>query len=1004
MTERPLSITTQIATPIPATLNPPTSISTNDALPVTESVDEEPYTIKCICDYFDDDGNTIYCETCDTWQHIECFYPGRVADASKAEFDHSCADCKPRPLDRRHATERQRHQRQNKASNDSGDKKTKRPPSKSHKKKLKPSDLQVNGFHDHEGHKNGSPQEHHPHTKKPKGHRSNHSINSQVKRSPPLNGRPNTQVHPPSPAHTPPDLPPDFQVHSYSDSFMKLYENDESVQRNLTNSFASLSVTNSMSSWLRDPESLQKDTGITDKDEVFQYLKLPFHNLKWPELIVERKNSVINDATLSWRYLITPTALSQSGRIGELNGLVGFQKAYCDDVENKWAETAHPRPFIFFHPRLPLFIDTRYEGSICRYVRRSCRANTTLETFIASGSEYHFWLVSERPLAVNEQITLPWDFRFPVHLRARYLHLLNLGDDDGTPFDGTGMSDGEYDQLTSTINLVLSDHGGCACDLGSDCAFARFHRNYHGRSHIQSNGVKSKKGRKPKQNHVSPTSTGHATNSRAASEGQQDHVDDDDSNRSVSGSTRSKPQSRDLTPLHGLGEPNGGTVEPSDREKRKLAMLEDSFRKMEQGQPARKKKRASDSSTMNTATNSVTPQPTPKPRQRSVAPRMSISQQSSLNANPNRGRNYVDASTSRRQSGSPFSAVSPTAALPSPDTHLSRNGAGAHRSRQPSATPKPTYVDSSTQTDENANAWWKQSKTKTKSIVPLAKCLLKNRYRIQTQREAQISETQGLAQATENHYPQQSPAVPMDLDPPIHEDSLTSESPTDSKGRNASVASSSPSVDASSIPADVTMADAPAIIISNTLKPPPPPWPGHSSNATSQNTPGHKSPELRVQMPPTPTFTTPNMSGPLSGPLTPSSGGGSLVQSPFGTVHYPNGFPPTVVNGIGQHASPIKTTKKLSLSDYKASRMRRNDTAANTNKQLGGSSPTGAPAVLKPSLSTVEEAKANGLLEGSAILESPTLEKAVDPLLPVPVALDLASKNNLPSDQSNGTL
>ena len=35
-------------------------------------VDEEPYTIKCICDYSDDDGNTIYCETCDTWQHIEC--------------------------------------------------------------------------------------------------------------------------------------------------------------------------------------------------------------------------------------------------------------------------------------------------------------------------------------------------------------------------------------------------------------------------------------------------------------------------------------------------------------------------------------------------------------------------------------------------------------------------------------------------------------------------------------------------------------------------------------------------------------------------------------------------------------------------------------------------------------------------------------------------------------------------------------------------------------------
>src|ERR1700709_1358856 len=116
MTERPPSITTQIATPLQAAFNS-TSISA-DQEPVIE--EEEPYTIKCICDFSDDDGNTIYCETCDTWQHIECFYPGRVDDASREEFDHSCADCKPRPLDRRHATERQQ-QRQNKTINDGGD-------------------------------------------------------------------------------------------------------------------------------------------------------------------------------------------------------------------------------------------------------------------------------------------------------------------------------------------------------------------------------------------------------------------------------------------------------------------------------------------------------------------------------------------------------------------------------------------------------------------------------------------------------------------------------------------------------------------------------------------------------------------------------------------------------------------------------------------------------------------------------------------------------------------
>jgi uncharacterized protein len=1003
MTERPLSITTQIATPLQAAFNSTASISANDALPVIESADEEPYTIKCICDFSDDDGNTIYCETCDTWQHIECFYPGRVDDASREEFDHSCADCKPRPLDRRHATERQRHQRQNKAINDSGDKKTKRPPSKSHKKKSKPSDLQVNGYHDHDGHKNGSPQEHHPHTKKTKGHRSNQSVSSQLKRSPPFNARPHNHAHPPSPAHTPPDLPNNFQVHGYSENFLTLYDQDHPSRVSSSNSFASLPVTNTLALWLQDPEKLQEDAGV-DKHDVFQFLKVPTDQLKWPDLHVERKEATINDTILRWKQLITPTNLPQAGRIGELNGLLGFQKDYCSNPENRWPESAHPRPFVFFHPRLPLYIDTRQEGSICRYVRRSCRANTNLETFIALGNEYHFWLTSERALAANEQITIPWDFRFLAQHRSRYLHLLNLSDDDGAPFDGAEITHEEYDQLTQTIDLVLSDHGGCACDLGNDCAFARFHRNFHGRSHTQSNGVKLKKGRKPKQNHVSPTSTGHATNSRAASEGQQEQYDDDDA-RSISGSVRSKPHSRDLTPSHGVGETNGILTEPSDREKRKLAMLEDSFRKMEQGQPPRKKKRPSDSSTVNVPVNTTTLQSTPKPRQRSVAPRMSISQPTTTNSNGHRSRQYVDASTSRRQSGSPFSALSPTAALPSPENQVSRTGSTAYRSRQASAAPKSTYSDASTQTEDVENAWWKDPKPKHKrSVVPLSKRLLKNRHKLQIQLEVQTCQQAVISKDGEEESVRASPTASIDLDVPMHEERYHLESPTDAKGRNPSISSSTPSVDLSSTSPDVAMTDAPSIQVSTTIKPPPPPWPGQSNTSLGAPSAAQKSPDLRVQMPPAPVFSTPNMSGPLSGPVTPSSGSGSIAQSPLGTVHPTGVFALPIVNGVGQHPSPVKTTKKLSLSDYKAARMKKSDTFG-ANKASSGSSPTVAPAVLKPSFSTVEEAKAQGILEGSAIIDSPMVEKSADPLgSGAGATSDPAFTHNMSLEKSNGTL
>ena len=77
-------------------------------------IDEE-YTIKCICGFEDDDGNTVYCERCDTWQHTECYYldgNGIVPSMDVlSSIDHFCAECKPRSLDARGAIERQASRR-----------------------------------------------------------------------------------------------------------------------------------------------------------------------------------------------------------------------------------------------------------------------------------------------------------------------------------------------------------------------------------------------------------------------------------------------------------------------------------------------------------------------------------------------------------------------------------------------------------------------------------------------------------------------------------------------------------------------------------------------------------------------------------------------------------------------------------------------------------------------------------------------------------------------------
>ncbi|PYH86271.1 hypothetical protein BO82DRAFT_118275 [Aspergillus uvarum CBS 121591] len=63
-----------------------------------EDLPEESEMIKCICDFSHDDGQTIFCEKCNTWQHIVCYY-----DDMQSPEEHLCADCQPRFLQVQHA-------------------------------------------------------------------------------------------------------------------------------------------------------------------------------------------------------------------------------------------------------------------------------------------------------------------------------------------------------------------------------------------------------------------------------------------------------------------------------------------------------------------------------------------------------------------------------------------------------------------------------------------------------------------------------------------------------------------------------------------------------------------------------------------------------------------------------------------------------------------------------------------------------------------------------------
>ncbi len=215
-----------------------------------------------------------------------------------------------------------------------------------------------------------------------------------------------------------------------------------------------------------------------------------------------------------------------------------------------------------------------------------------------------------------------------------------------------------------------------------------------------------------------------------------------------------------MTPVRqGSFDTLGILTEPTDRDKRKVAMVEDSFRRLEQ-QPPRKKKRPSDGSTNPTANPNPNPNTSPNPNPNSnpnpnpanpanPAPNKTKTR----TAAPNGGveRRYVDAGTSRSKSGSPISAASPKMASNpfGPATSVSTDSAPAV-SRQASVGPRPNYCDAGVQTDPVEGEWYStpdQAPRPKRRIVSLSKRLLDNRHRLRLDEEEKRRQQERLPSA-----------------------------------------------------------------------------------------------------------------------------------------------------------------------------------------------------------------------------------------------------------------
>lgn len=850
MTERPLPASTQSAplVHLPFSLEKP---SYRDAFPKTKPKKEEE-SIQCICNYPDDDGNTIFCEECKTWQHIACYYPGRENEALEEEFRHSCADCEPRPLDRHRAAERMQFRLGlSLVDGEPHDKKHKRPPSKTHKKKTKPNDLQLNGHAaGSDGTKHGSPLDH-PSSKKAKtSHKSSQSVGAQAHKRSPSHSAPKMShhAHPLSPATTPPDLPIDFDFQSYHPS--TLTHRQGSVQIVDNNTTANLKTRNLMSLWSK-PDSGQfwQDTKLEFREVVQMMSPTAFQ----PAPVVEtREVPMLGGAVRPRAYLVQPAPVSKDVPLLELNGLIGLQKDYCEDIDNRYAELCAPLPFVFFPPYFPLYIDTRDEGSNARYASLSCHPNARLETYVSDDSDYHFWIVSDRSIAANENITLPWDFRLPEPLQGYMEHLLGRNDEENTGHTVTDIGSHGYKSLADWILTLIAEYGGCACNSGEDCAFARFRVDFEEK--LRPHAQKRKRARS-RPHTISPTSTGHATNSRAASEGHLEEVSEAELNIADGGS-RSKPPSRDRTPARlGSFDTPAILTEQTNRDKRKVQIAETLFQKsaQEQQQSIRKKKKSADNSTN-----------TSKPKARNM------SQTSEKAAGAEERPNPATIQPTRKTS-SPTTTVPPVATNEASDAAAKHQSVASELRQSPSSTPR-TYVATAVQTDlEDAGASLRKARPQRR-VISLA-------MRLMTQKRLDCLRAQERAA--------------MELKSPATTKSQGSPSTAPQQTRP-----SSPAV----ADVDITMVDAPPLAAVS----PKEMSPSRSNGTEAPNSPTKPgSPDPHVpQMRTGSTFTSPVSTNSVT---TPSS------ATPSVTITTP--LPPFSVNGAMSTSLPIK--KKMSLSEYK---------------------------------------------------------------------------------------
>jgi len=498
-----------------------------------------------------------------------------------------------------------------------GDRKVKRPASKGQKKKHRDTITnaeQPNGWtnHDRQDPTTNS-RDQPPPAKKPKtSHRASGSIAS-------LNGESRKRAYSnvqsyPSPSKSPQELYRYPIIPQYTSDFLELYKRDEGDTDAKENEHT-ISGSQACTIWKTDPSLIAShaENALNDRSP-FIGVEGNWDETRWPDVTVHTihgKDLDGDERSPVWKFVRLESDVRKNTVVGEIRGQVGTLEEYCHQLQgpNRWKDLSHPDPFVFFHPHMDIYIDSRRSGTKFRYIRRSCDPNVTLRSYVTADDEIHHCFVANKDISAGTELTATW-----------YL--------SGSLFVNDTLRDNKeqlFQERCDYISRVLANFGNCACGLPK-CRLEGFDR----RSSLKPPEPPPKPtvGRKKKikaKHAISPLSTGQANNSRANSETIKGQ-DEDDDQKSSSGSSRTGPGSRDLTPQGGALLDQNPVLDEglTAREKRKIEALEKATKEQSQKVEKKQKKRASGGSALNTPNVGVSKQigynPTPGTKRHSDTP------------------------------------------------------------------------------------------------------------------------------------------------------------------------------------------------------------------------------------------------------------------------------------------------------------------------------------------------------------------------------------------------